>query len=158
MTTKILNSPKFRLSTISLFLRDHLSKLSDLTYNTPAKVQRYMNRLYRLVTGYDEIILDQDGTILTWNKDFEKIKGYTESEIIGQSINLFYLPQHRQSKLPQKLIEEAAAKGTAIQFGQFVRKDGSTFWGSIKIVAVKMDKEILGFIAMSRAMSHVDAE
>ncbi len=158
MTTKILNSPKFRLSTISLFLKDHLSKISQITYNSPATLQRYMNKLYKLVTGYDEIILDQDGTILTWNNDFQKIEGYTESEIIGQSINLFYLPQHRQSKLAQKLIEEAALKGTATQFGQFVRKDGVTFWGSIKIVAIKMDKEILGFIALSRKLSDSEIE
>src|SRR5688572_9790087 len=138
MTTKIWNSPKFKLSTISLFLKDHVSKISQLGTTSSAQVQKYLDKLYRLVTGYEEIILDNDGTILTWNKDFEKMEGYSESEILGQNINLFYLPQHRQLKMTESLIGSASTRGTATQFGQFVRKDGSTFFGSIKMVAVKM--------------------
>jgi PAS domain S-box-containing protein len=44
------------------------------------------------IQDYAIILMDLDGTILTWNKGAEKIKGYKEEDIIGQNFRLFYLP------------------------------------------------------------------
>ena len=43
------------------------------------------------------ILLDKDGTILSWNKGAQIIKGYTDQEIVGQNFNIFYMPQDRQA-------------------------------------------------------------
>src|SRR5688572_11962819 len=83
------------------------------------------------VQDYAIILLDVDGTILTWNKGVEQIKGYKQEEIIGQNFNIFYLPQDRQEGLPEKLINLARVEGRAKHVGRRVRKDGSIFWGSI---------------------------
>src|SRR5688572_171510 len=130
MVTKLFTSPKFRFNTITLFLKDYLKQGSIVGYSS-YQFKKYYARLKSLVQGYDEIILDENGTILTWNPSYEKLKGYREAEIIGQHLNLFFLPQHRQSKVAQSLLDEAAQRGTATKFGQFIRKDGSILWGSI---------------------------
>src|ERR1041385_2831924 len=83
------------------------------------------------VMDYAIILLDVDGTILTWNKGAEKIKGYREAEIVGQNFNIFYMPLDRQDGLPGKLIQQAIKEGRARHIGRRVRKDGTFFWGSI---------------------------
>jgi len=41
------------------------------------------------IQDYAIILLDIDGTILSWNIGAEKIKGYKEGEIIGQNFRIF---------------------------------------------------------------------
>src|SRR5438067_2123859 len=84
------------------------------------------------IEGYTLILLDFDGTILTWNKGVQKLKGYTSEEIIGQHVSMFYLPEDRGS-LPEKLLREAAEKGRVLNIGRRIRKNGTIFWGCIEI-------------------------
>src|ERR1700733_4068564 len=99
------------------------------------------------------ILLDRDGTILSWNKGAEKIKGYAPEQILGQNFNMFYLPQDRQARLPEKLLELAAKEGRAKHIGRRVRKDGTTFWGSILITALHSDDgEVIGFTKLTREL------
>jgi len=105
------------------------------------------------VQDFAIILLDLDGTILTWNKGVEKIKGYKADEIVGQNFNIFYLPQDRQEQLPQKLIALATKEGRAKHIGRRVRKDGSIFWGSISITALHDDEgNVVGFTKLTREL------
>ena len=105
------------------------------------------------VQDYAIILLDLDGTILTWNKGVEQIKGYKADEIIGQNFNIFYLPGDRQDGLPQKLIELAKQEGRARHIGRRVRKDGTTFWGSISITAIHdTENNVVGFTKLTREL------
>ena len=102
------------------------------------------------IQDYAIILLDVDGTILSWNKGAEKIKGYTEEEILGQNFRIFYLPQDRQAGLPEQLIELATKEGRARHIGRRVRKDGTIFWGSILITALHDDSgEVIGFTKLT---------
>jgi PAS domain S-box-containing protein len=103
------------------------------------------------VQDYAIILLDVDGTILSWNRGVEKIKGYKEDEILGQNFRIFYLPGDRQSGLPEQLIELAKKEGRAAHIGRRVRKDGSVFWGSITITALHdEDGTVIGFTKLTR--------
>ncbi len=106
------------------------------------------------VQDYAIILLDADGTILSWNKGAEKIKGYKESEILGQNFRLFYMPQDRQAGLPEQLIELATREGRARHIGRRLRKDGTIFWGSILITALHDDNgKVIGFTKLTRELS-----
>ena len=105
------------------------------------------------IQDYAIILLDVDGTILTWNKGVEKIKGYKDYEIIGQNFRIFYLPKDRQFGLPEKLIGLAKTEGRAKHVGRRVRKDGSIFWGSIVITAIHDDDgEVIGFTKLTKEL------
>ncbi len=105
------------------------------------------------IQDYAIILMDLDGSILSWNAGAEKIKGYTESQILGQNFRIFYLPQDRQARLPEQLIELAIREGRARHIGRRVRKDGSIFWGSILITALHDDKgQVIGFTKLTREM------
>ncbi len=102
------------------------------------------------IQDYAIILLDIDGTILSWNKGAEKIKGYKEEEIIGQNFRIFYMPQDRQAGLPEQLIAQAIKEGRARHIGRRLKKGGVIFWGSILITAIHNDNgEVIGFTKLT---------
>lgn len=106
------------------------------------------------IQDYAIILLDRDGTILSWNKGAEKIKGYKEEEILNQNFRIFYMPQDRQALLPEQLIDLAIKEGRARHIGRRLRKDGSIFWGSILITALHdEDGEVIGFTKLTKELS-----
>lgn len=109
--------------------------------------------MIREIQDYAIILLDVDGTILTWNKGAQSIKGYKEEEIVGQNFRIFYLPRDREEKLPEKLIDLAIREGRARHIGRRVRKDGTLFWGSILITALH-DEEgaVIGFTKLTKEL------
>jgi PAS domain S-box-containing protein len=117
------------------------------------KLEQLHRKMLEEVQDYAIILLDVDGTILTWNKGVEQIKGYKADEIIGQNFSIFYLPNDRQEGLPQKLIDLATREGRAKHIGKRVRKDGTTFWGSISITAIHdEDNNVVGFTKLTREL------
>lgn len=105
------------------------------------------------ILDYAIILIDIDGTILSWNAGAEKIKGYKENEILGQNFRLFYLPEDRQSHLPEQLIDIAKKEGRARHIGRRLRKDGSIFWGSILITALHDDNgNVIGFTKLTKEL------
>jgi PAS domain S-box-containing protein len=102
------------------------------------------------IQDYAIILLDIDGTILSWNKGAEKIKGYKEEEILEQNFRIFYMPQDRQAGLPEQLIAQAVKEGRARHIGRRVKKGGIIFWGSILITALHDDDgEVIGFAKLT---------
>jgi PAS domain S-box-containing protein len=105
------------------------------------------------IMDYAIILLDIDGTILSWNIGAEKIKGYKEQDIIGQNFRIFYMPQDRQAGLPEQLIELATREGRARHIGRRLKKDGTVFWGSILITALHDDDgQVIGFTKLTREL------
>jgi PAS domain S-box-containing protein len=102
------------------------------------------------IQDYAIILLDIDGTILSWNKGAEKIKGYKEEEILGQNFRIFYMPSDRQAGLPEQLIAQAIKEGRARHIGRRVKKGGIIFWGSILITALHDDDgNVIGFTKLT---------
>lgn len=110
-------------------------------------------QMIKEVQDYAIILMDLDGTILSWNKGAEMIKGYKPEEIIGQNFRLFYLPKHRQELLPEQLLAQAKKEGRARHIGMRVRKNGTTFWGSILITALHdEDGNVVGFTKLTKEL------
>lgn len=121
--------------------------------NKTERLQQLHHQMIKEIQDYAIILLDIDGTILTWNKGAESIKGYKEEEIIGQNFRIFYMPRHRDEHLPEKLLALATKEGRASHIGRRVRKGGTTFWGSILITALHDDNgEVIGFTKLTKEL------
>lgn len=115
--------------------------------------ERY-TKMTEEVEDYAIILLDKDGTILNWNKGAQKIKGYTEAEILGSNFSVFYLDEDRKRNLPGKLIQTAGDEGRAMHEGFRKRKDGTKFWGSVVITALHDDRNnVIGFTKVTRDLT-----
>jgi PAS domain S-box-containing protein len=120
-------------------------------------LEKLHQKMITEIQDYAIILLDIDGTILTWNAGAEKIKGYKPEEIIGQNFRIFYLPQDRQANLPEQLIDLAKREGRARHIGRRLRKDGTIFWGSILITALHDDDgEVIGFTKLTKDVDEPD--
>ena len=111
--------------------------------------------LFRLmvenVKDYAIFMLDVRGRVASWNAGAERIKGYSAKEIIGQHFSRFYPPEDVQARKPERELQVAAAEGQWAEEGWRVRKDGSRFWASVVITAVRSaDGELLGFGKVTR--------
>ncbi len=86
------------------------------------------------VKDYGIFALDIHGCVTSWNVGAERIKGYTEQEIIGQHFSVFYLldecPEH-----PARALAAATRDGHYMEEAWRCRKDGSRFWASVVITA-----------------------
>jgi len=132
----------------------------DLVFNPFMIMEKkeILNQLHKKmiseIQDYARILLDLDGTILSWNTGAEKIKGYTEAEILGQNFRIFYMPLDRQEALPEQLIGLAIREGRARHIGRRLRKDGTIFWGSILITALHDDEgNVIGFTKLTRELA-----
>ena len=121
--------------------------------STPKNVEELRKRVIEEIQYYAIMTLDLDGTILTWNKVAEKIKGFSNKEIIGQNFNIFYMPSDRQKHLPEKFLQTALDDGYALYSGSRVRKDGSTFYGIMLLTTLYNERnKATGFAKLTRAL------
>jgi PAS domain S-box-containing protein len=129
-------------------------KTHFMTLDKKATLEKLHEKMVTEIQDYAIILLDLDGTILSWNIGAEKIKGYTPEEIIGQNFRIFYMPQDRQAGLPEQLIAQAIKEGRARHIGRRVKKGGVVFWGSILITALHDDDgEVIGFTKLTSEVS-----
>ena len=111
-------------------------------------------RMVEEIQDYAIILIDRNGVILNWNKGAQKIKLYSEAEILGKHFSIFYLPDDLDQQLPQKLLKEASETGRAAQEGWRKRKNGTKFWGSITITAIHDDNgNVIGFCKVTRDLT-----
>ena len=121
---------------------------------TLRKSEERYHKMIAEIEDYAIILLDTNGNIQNWNTGAEKIKGYKAEEIIGKNFRIFYLPQDRDNKLPEKLLERVIREGKSAYEGWRVRKDGSTFWGSIVVTALHDDNgEVIGLSKVTRDLT-----
>ena len=61
--------------------------MANIQDSTVERLKKLHQRMIAEIQDYAIILLDIDGTILTWNKGAEQIKGYKEEEIIGKNFS-----------------------------------------------------------------------
>jgi hypothetical protein len=106
------------------------------------------------VTEYAIFMLDANGKVATWNSGAERIKGYTSSEIIGQHFSVFYPQEARESRWPEHELQVASEKGSFVDTGWRLRKDGTTFWANVTITALRDDSgQLVGFAKLTRDLT-----
>jgi PAS domain S-box-containing protein len=113
---------------------------------------------YRLlidaVQDYAIFMLDPDGHVVSWNTGARKIKGYEKDEILGRHFSTFYPPAAVAAGWPDHELAVARAEGRFEEEGWRVRRDGSTFWASVVITALREpDGTLVGFAKVTRDLT-----
>jgi PAS domain S-box-containing protein len=110
--------------------------------------------LVRTVAEYAIFMLDRDGNVVTWNAGARRIKGYEEAEVVGRNFEIFYTPEARAQGVPKRHLADAAAAGNIDYEGWRVRKDGTRFWASVVLTALRDPfGELTGFAKVTRDMT-----
>jgi PAS domain S-box-containing protein len=111
--------------------------------------------LVESVQDYAIFLLDPEGRVASWNRGAERIKGYSEEEILGKHFSIFYPPEDQASHFPDHELEVAARVGRFEDEGWRVRKDGTRFWANVVITALRdeVDGHLVGFGKVTRDLT-----
>ena len=110
--------------------------------------------LVESVRDYAIFMLDPEGRVTTWNRGAELIKGYRAEEIVGKHFSRFYPPEDIEARKPDRELETATTTGRCEDEGWRVRKDGSRFWASVVITAVRDPHgKLRGFVKVTRDLT-----
>ena len=103
------------------------------------------------VTDYAIFMLDPTGCVTNWNSGAQRMKGYSAADIVGQHFSRFYTEEDRAAGLPMRALQTAERDGRIEMEGWRVRKDGTQFWASVVIDAIRDDRGMLiGFGKVTR--------
>ena len=116
------------------FASDHSSSTAPPDPVVPPEER--LRILLESVQDYAIYMLDPSGVVVSWNHGAERIKGYTEQEVVGQHVSIFYPPDDIESGKPDAELAVAARTGRIEEEGWRVRKDGTMFWANVVISAV----------------------
>ena len=106
------------------------------------------------VSDYAIFMLDVNGRVATWNFGAQRIKGYTADEIIGRHFSIFYPTDAKESGWPDHELQVAAEKGSLVDEGWRVRKDGTTLWANVTITALRDESgKLVGFAKLTRDLT-----
>jgi PAS domain S-box-containing protein len=99
-------------------------------------------------------MLDPKGIVSNWNAGGQRIKGYAPEEIIGQHFSKFYTPGDQTAGRPAAALGQAERTGRYEEEGWRVRKDGTYFWASVVIDAIRDESgQLLGYAKITRDIS-----
>lgn len=110
--------------------------------------------LIESVEDYAIFTMSLDGTINSWNTGAEKVFGWTESEVVGQSCAIIFTPEDRAKKAPEKEMKTALKMGRAPDERFHLRRDGTRFYVSGVMTLLKdADGKLQGFVKIARDLS-----
>jgi len=102
---------------------------------------RQSEERYRLlvegVTDYAIFMLNSEGSILSWTVEAERILGYRESEVIGQSFARLFTQEAIQQGIPEQVLETAVVQRFSKANRWHVRKDGTLFWAHCVVAPLR---------------------
>lgn len=110
-------------------------------------------RYAALVDAANEAIVSADvtGTILTWNRAAVALYGYTEAEIIGQSLNILVPPARAA---PERRVWAAVARGARIKVDtESLNKSGARIQVSVTLSRIMDAGALVGFCVVSHDIS-----
>ena len=147
-----INDEKGKLIGFAKITRDMTAKRE--AEQALRETERSFRLLVQGVTDYAIFMLDPKGRVSNWNAGAQRIKGYKPEEIVGKHFNSFYTDEERQLGLPGRALETARETGRYEAEGWRVRKDGSRFWASVVLDAIRDDDgKLIGFAKITRDMS-----
>jgi len=105
---------------------------------------------------YALYMMDKEGNVISWNAGAERIEGFTSDEIIGKNFSIFYSEEDRQNGRPGHDLAIAISNGKFEEENWRYRKDGTKFWASTVITALKdKDGQLRGFGDVIRDLTSV---
>lgn len=139
------------LTWVLLYSRERANAMAREMASTISEGEERFRLMVEGVKDYAILMLDERGTVMSWNAGAARIKGWQAEEIIGQHIGRFYTEEDRQAGAPDKALAVALITGQYSEEGWRVRKGGEVFRASVRITAMRdAQGHIKGFAKVTR--------
>ncbi len=139
------------LTWVLLFTRERANAMAHDLAATISEGEERFRLMVEGVKDYAILMLDDRGTVMTWNAGAARIKGWQAEDIIGQHFGRFYTEQDREAGVPEQALATALITGQYREEGWRVRKNGTVFRASVLITAVRdAQGHVKGFAKVTR--------
>lgn len=102
-------------------------------------------------TDYAIVTLDPEGRVRTWSNGAQQILGWSEREMVGQTVDRLFTAEDIAANAPAADRERAAGSGGSRAERWQVCKDGRRLWASTSVVPLRADMNgVTGFILVMR--------
>ncbi|MGO4441529.1 sensor histidine kinase [Rhizobium sp. RAF56] len=113
--------------------------------------ERFLEAIVQSAIDYAIISMDLDGLVTSWNEGAHRILGWTAEEMVGKPATAFFIQEDREEGVPQREMTAALNRGRGSDERWHLRKDGTTFWASGEMMALRADDDTaIGFIKILR--------
>jgi PAS domain S-box-containing protein len=141
-------------STVQNANESRLNSALDVQQRRAIASEELFRLLVDSVRDYAIFMLDPGGHIATWNIGAERIKGYRAEEIVGRHFSTFYPEVDVRAGKCEMELAGATRDGRFEDEGWRLRKDGTRFWASVVISAVRNERgDLLGFSKVTRDLT-----
>jgi PAS domain S-box-containing protein len=119
----------------------------------PERLQsrRLQQQVINSITDHAVIATDLDGRVIDWNAGAENVLGWTEAEMLGETIDRIFTPEDNAHGRREHEMRSALLTGRGNDERWHLRRDGSRFWasGSMTVLRDEVDAAI-GFVKVLR--------
>ncbi|MDB6009048.1 MAG: domain S-box [Gammaproteobacteria bacterium] len=116
--------------------------------------ERRFRMLAESAHDYAIFMLDPQGRVRSWNRGAERVTGYSEGDVLGQSAAIFFTADDRAAGIPQTVMREAAHSGHALDERWHERCDGTRFWASGELTLMRdSNGTAQGFVKIMRDLT-----
>jgi PAS domain S-box-containing protein len=113
--------------------------------------KRHFQIFVESVSDYAIFVLDPSGHVASWNGTAQEIIGYTSEEVVGKHFSLLYRPDERRAGVPIRALKMAIQKGRHEVEGWRIRKNGTPFFVTGVLTAIRDDNgNLIGFASVLR--------
>jgi PAS domain S-box-containing protein len=114
-------------------------------------LKRHYQIFIESVSDHAIFLLNASGHVASWNKTAQQILGYTAEEIVGKHFSVLYRPDERRAGEANRALELAGRKGKCEVEGWRIRKDGTPFFVTGLLTAIRDDnRRLMGFASVIR--------
>lgn len=107
--------------------------------------EQLLKTIFERVEDYAIFSLDESGRVTSWNRGAQKMKQYTEQEVLGHHYSMLYPEEGRLRNEPNQHLETAKKEGRFRGEGLRRRKNGDLFLADVFITPIREGDRVLGF-------------
>jgi PAS domain S-box-containing protein len=108
----------------------------DNGHEPPGPIATRLRQIHEAASEFGVFTLDQAGRIVSWNRLAEKACGYGADQIVARNFSCLYTDAETADGEPSRSLARALAQGRCEEQAPRRRRDGSSFWADVTIVAV----------------------
>ncbi len=136
-----------------LAVHDELSDQNQALGHSEARSRLMVNE----VTDYAIFLLDPEGNVVTWNIGAERILGFAETQIVGDSGHQIFTAEDRENGVPQREMKTARDTGRIEEERWQCRRDGSRFQAHSVMTALCDGDTLVGYVKILRDVTEQKA-
>jgi PAS domain S-box-containing protein len=117
-----------------------------MSQHDTTRIDQLLNLLAQQSKEHAFVLLDANARVLWWSPGAGYIFDRSSSEMVGQSLGVLFTPEDRNRGIPDQEIQLAVNFGKAEDDRWQMRRDGSRFWATGILIALRdQNQNLVGF-------------